>query len=401
MLSAAASRYAAFFRLPDVKRLMVTVLIARMPIGTVNLAMLLHVHAITGSFTSAGAAVGVCLVASAITAPIIGRWVDRRGARAVLVATGCVYPAALALVWAARPLALSVAGIFACTAFAGAFTPPIAVLTRTMWRHRFDDDHLRRTAYALDSVLIEFVFVAGPALVAFLLAVGSPAVAFGAAFVFGTLAVPVFAASPALRYLQREPHATRRLLGPLADTKLLRVYAAIVLLAAALGLIEVGYPGFATFAGEPPLAGILLALNAAGSAVGGLVYGGLHVAPPLEAQLRRLLALVAAALALQALVHTPLVLMAFAFIAGISIAPTLTVTSMLIASAAPARYATEAFTWASTSIVAGLGAGNAAGGALLQHFGPAPVFAASAAVAAVAALGARLLPIPSSQPSPP
>ena len=210
MLSAAASRYAAFFRLPDVSRLMLTVLIARMPIGTVNLAMLLHVHALTGSFTSAGAAVGIYLAASAITAPLIGRRVDRRGARAVLVATGTVYPVALALIWAARPLALSAAGILACAALAGAFAPPIAVLTRTMWRHRFEDAHLRRTAYALDSVLIEFVFTAGPALIALLLAVGSPALAFGAAFVFGTLAVPVFAASPALRYLQREPQAVRR-----------------------------------------------------------------------------------------------------------------------------------------------------------------------------------------------
>lgn len=391
MLSAAASRYAAFFRLPDVTRLMVTVLIARMPIGTVNLAMLLHVHAITGSFASAGAAVGTCLGASAVTAPFMGRWVDRRGARAVLAVTGIVYPAALALIWAAHPLVLSTAAILACAAGAGAFTPPIAVLTRTMWRHRFADAHQLRTAYALDSVLIEFVFVAGPALVAVLLAVGSPAVAFGAAFVFGTLAVPAFATSPAPRYLQRGPHATRRLLGPLADAKLVGVYAAIVLLAAALGLIEVGYPGFATFAGRPALAGILLALNAAGSAAGGLVYGGLHIALPLAAQLRRLLALVATALALQALVHAPFVLMAFAFVAGIAIAPTLTVTTMLIASRAPARYATEAFTWASTSIVAGLGAGNAAGGVLLQHFGPAAVFAASAAVAAAAALGARLL----------
>lgn len=401
MLSAAASRYAAFFRLPDVSRLMLAVLIARMPIGTVNLAMLLHVHVLTGSFTSAGAAVGIYLAASAIAAPLIGRRVDRRGARAVLVATGTVYPVALALIWAARPLALSTAGIFACAALAGAFTPPIAVLTRTMWRHRFEDANLRRTAYALDSVLIEFVFTAGPALIALLLAIGSPALAFGAAFGFGTLAVPVFAASPALRYLQREPQAARRLLGPLTDTKLVRVYGAIVLLAAALGLIEVGYPGFATFSGNAPLAGVLLALNAAGSAAGGLVYGGLHLTSPLEAQLRRLLALVALALALQSLVHAPSALMAFAFVAGISIAPTLTVTSLMIASYAPARHATEAFTWASAAIVSGVGAGNALGGALLQHYGAASVFAASAVTAVTAAIGARALSIPSSQASAP
>ncbi|MGH8801875.1 MAG: MFS transporter, partial [Casimicrobiaceae bacterium] len=130
------------------------------------------------------------------------------------------------------------------------------------------------------------------------------------------------------------------------------------------------------------------------------VYGGLRLELPLEAQLRRLLVLVASALALQAFISSPTTLMAFAFVAGICIAPTLTVTSMLIASCTPARHATEAFTWATTSIVAGLGAGNALGGLLLQHAGPAPVFAMSALAAAAAAAGARVLRIPSSLPSP-
>ena len=42
MIDAAVARYAAFFRLPDVTRMLVMAIVARMPIGTVTLALLLH-----------------------------------------------------------------------------------------------------------------------------------------------------------------------------------------------------------------------------------------------------------------------------------------------------------------------------------------------------------------------
>ena len=85
MIDAAVARYAAFLRLPDVTRMLAMAIVARMPIGTVTLALLLHVRAITGSFATAGAAVGAYLGASAVTAPFIGRWIDRRGARSALI----------------------------------------------------------------------------------------------------------------------------------------------------------------------------------------------------------------------------------------------------------------------------------------------------------------------------
>ena len=386
MLSSATARYAAFFRQPDVTRLVVMALIARMPLGTVNLAMLLHVRALTGSYAVAGATVGACLAAAAITAPFVGRFIDRNGAGKVLMVTGVVYPAALLVIWVARPLALSTPEIWTVAAIAGAFAPPIAVLTRTMWRHRFDDARQRNIAFALDSVMVEFVFTAGPALVALLLAIGSPVVAFGAAFTFAALAVPVFAASPAMRYLQHDRTQERHLLGPLTEGKLLVVYATTLMTAFSLGLLEVAYPGFATQSGHTPLAGILIAINSVGSAAGGLLYGGMHVALPVEKQLRRLLVMLALSLALQAAISSVGLLMVAALFAGLCIAPTVTIASVLVSTCAPRRYATEAFTWSTTSIVTGIGAGNALGGLLVEREGASLVFLASAA----AALGASI-----------
>jgi len=389
VLRAAVAQYASFFRLPDVARLLAMAVLARMPLGTVTLAMLLHVRALTGSFAAAGATVGAYLGASAITAPFVGRFIDRRGPRLALLVTGIGCPAALLVLWLAKPLALTTPTMWLVAALAGALSPPISVLTRTMWRYRFEDESARTLAFALDGVLIEFSFTAGPALIALLLALGSPAVAFGAAFVFATLAVPTFVASPALRYWQHDPHARRHLLGPLTEPRLLAVFATTFLLTLALGLLEVGYPGFAANVHRPPLAGLLIAVNSIGSAVGGLIYGGLHIALARERQLRWILALLVLPLALQSLIASAGLLAIVAFVAGLCIAPSLTVVTLLISSYAPARYATEAFTWSATCIVSGIGAGNALGGLLLEHYDPAIVFAASGGAALLAAACAQ------------
>ena len=227
MLRAAAARYAAFFRLPDVARLLVMAIARADAARHGDARLLLHVRALTGSFAAAGAAVGAYLGGSAATAPFVGRWIDRRGPRGRADRHRRRVPARAACAcWLAEPLRLSPSTLSARSRRSPARSaPPITVLTRTMWRYRFDDepsaqDGLRaRRRAGRDRVH------AGPALIALLLAVGSPTVAFGAAFVFTALAVPTFLASPALRYWRHDPHAERHLLGPLTEPRLLVVYA--------------------------------------------------------------------------------------------------------------------------------------------------------------------------------
>ena len=392
MLTALFSRYRAFFAQPDVVRLVAMALVARMPLGTQNLALLLHVRAISGSFAVAGFTVGAYLAATAVTAPLIGRIVDRIGPRTPLLVTGAVCPLALVVLLSARPLGLPPALLYVAAATAGAFAPPITVLTRTMWRHRFDRDaDAQRTAFAVDSILVELAFTLGPALVALLVALADPAAAFAMAIVFATLAVPVFIASPAMRDWTLDPDAERHLLGPLTAPRLLVVYAVTACLTMSLGLLEVGYPGHAAAAGATALSGVLLAINSAGSAIGGFAYGGVRFAMPVEAQLRRSLALLALAVGLQTLVDGVWPLAALAFVAGAFIAPSLTAVTMLTAANAPPRYATEAFTWSATCIVTGVGAGMALGGQLVERFDARAVFLASALAALVAAAVALAL----------
>jgi len=388
------SRYGAFLGQPGVVRLLVTAFVARMPIGMVSLALLMHLRDLTSSFAFAGAVVGGYLVAMAAAAPAIGRLVDRRGLAIPLVVTGIVQPLALGAVLFAGPLGLSRANIAACAAIAGAFAPPISVLARTLWRHRFDGDDERRIAFSFDSVLVELNFTLGPALVALLLAVATPAAALGAAWLFVAAAAPLFLSSPAPKYWKRVHEAERHLLGPLTEPRLLVVYATTSAFTFAFGLLEVGYPGFAAAIGAPAAGGVLIAICSIGSAIGGLAYGGIQSTLPVERQLPRITALMVPPLAAHALVASPWLLAPLAFCAGLLMAPALTAVTILVSHHAPARYATEAFTWSTACIVSSVGAGMAAGGALIQAWGPAAAFGTAAASVVLASLLGLLLQPP-------
>jgi len=385
------SRYAALFAHRGTARFVALSLLMRMPLGTVGLSVLLHVRELTGSIAFAGSVVGAQLMSAAVAAPVVGRIADRSGPRGVLIVTGALCPLALLLILFAQPLALPRSAIFAAAIAVGAFSPPITVLVRALWRHRLDDEGLRHTAFALDAVLLELAYTLGPLAVALAVAIASPQAALAIACAFAALAVPLLFASGALPWWKREPAGERQLLGVLRDRELLRVYASTFALTLAFGATEVAYQAFARAVAADPWGPTLIAINSVGSAVGGLAYGAMHPRMGIERQLPRACALMALPLAAQALVNSPWTMVVWSFAAGVMIAPAMTAVSLIVAKNAPPRYATEAFTWSSTAIVTGVGAGTAVGGAIAERLGPTWSFAFTALCAiASSALALRL-----------
>jgi MFS family permease len=393
-------KYVAFVKQPDVGRLLLVALLSRMPVGMGGFAMLMFLREALGNYTHAGTAVGVQLVALAAAAPISGKLIDRFGARIPLIVTGTMQPIALLLVMYAARAQLPFAVILACAALSGAFATPITTLTRTAWRHRFQSEDDRRTAFALDAVMIEINFTIGPAIVAVILATWNPTVAFGTAIGFVIASVFIFLFSPALKYFKRGEAVERHMLGPLTEPRLLLVYAATFGLAMAFGLIEVGYPALATSLAMPALAGVFLSVNSIGSALGGAIFGGLHLSMRIERQLATTMGLMAVPMLLHAIFLQPPVFGVVAFFAGLLIAPSIASQSVLVSRLAPTRYATEAFTWSSTFIVSGLGAGMALGGLLVETTGLRSAFATGAViVAAMSILALQITPRPAANPA--
>ncbi|HZM36090.1 MAG TPA: MFS transporter [Burkholderiales bacterium] len=365
--------------------------LGRLPIGITGLAVLLLVQSSTQSFAQAGAATAGYVGGLAIVAPVLGRWIDRTGPRAALLLCGLSFPATLLALVAAVDYGAPGWLIVVLSASAGAVFPPISVCMRTYFRHRLADERLLAAAYSLESVLIELVFIVGPMLVAIFVALASPAFAVVFAAACGGAGALLFRASSALRAWTVAPKPRRGLLGPLAEPQFSILVVIILCYAMAFGLLEIGITAYATEQARPALAGVLLGLMSAGSALGGLAYGSRSWRFPLQRQFVAILAIMGLGLAVLALPWDPWTFAALTIVAGIVMAPALIMQSMLVARAAGHGHVTEAFTWSTSALLGGIGIGLVAGGALVELWLSSAAFATAAATALAAAVAGRFV----------
>ncbi|TAK38325.1 MAG: MFS transporter [Betaproteobacteria bacterium] len=384
-------RYTALLAHPELRATVLASVIGRLPIGVTGLSILLLVQGASGSFAAAGAMTAAYIIGLACVAPLLGRIIDRSGPRGVLTICAAAFPGALCALVLTTHITpntlLSVVLAFA----AGASFPPITVCMRTFLRQQLREESLLGAAYSLESVLIELIFIVGPMLVAFLIAVASADAAVLLSALCGASGTFLFLRSPALARWRTEPHAAASLLGPLAGHGFTALLATVLGYAAAFGLVEIGITAYASARGLPAMAGILLALMSAGSAIGGLAYGSRSWAPPLTRQFAIALGLMGCGMALLALPDNAWLFACLSFVAGIVMAPALTMQAMLVARIASSRHATEAFTWSSTALLSGVGVGMALGGWLIERWSWSATFvAASVAAFFSAALAIRL-----------
>lgn len=380
------ARYATLLERPELRRTIVASVIGRLPIGILGLAILLATQASSGSFGLAGAVAACYLAGLAAMAPVLGRVIDRSGpARTLLVCT-LVFPATLVTLVAALRFGAPLWTAFALAALAGASFPPITVCLRTFLRQRLLEEAQLATAYSLESVLIEIIFIIGPMLVALFVAYLSA----GAAILFaagcGLAGTLLFLRSPVIAHWRIEERRAPSLAGPLAVRGFVPLLAVILAYSGAFGLLEIGVTAFAAEAGMPALAGLILGLMSVGSAAGGLAYGSRSWRWSLPQQFALMLLLMGVGIAALGLVGNALAFTVLGVAAGVVMAPALIIQSMLVARTAPPHYATEAFTWSTSCLLTGVGLGLGAGGLLLERANSAAVFATAGAVSMGAAV---------------
>jgi len=385
------AKYRLVLASPGLGYLFTASIIGRLPIGMSGLSILLLVQSASGSFATGGAATGCFVAGLACVAPALGRIIDRYGPWAVLIASAIFFPAWLVALVAAVSSGAAPLTVALCAAAAGACFPPITVCVRTFLRQRFGDDPLLTTAYSLDSVLIETIFIVGPMLVALFVAVASPRFAIWFAAACGFTGVFLFLRSGALRDWRIEARTRGTLLGPLAERRFVALIVIVVCYALGFGLTELGATAYANEVGHPALAGVFLGLMSVGSAFGGLAYGSAHWHAPLLRQFSATLGIMGAGLLVLAAPWSNLIFGVLCVFAGVVMAPALIIQSMLVAKTAKPEHTTEAFTWSSSALLAGVGLGMALGGALVELWHSPASFAAAGAAALLAATGALWL----------
>lgn len=381
--------YAALLGARQVRMLVGATLVNGLSMG-VPLAIVLAVADAHG-YAAAGGVLFANTACIALSSPVRGRLVDRYGQPAVLLGFGALHATAL---WLLAALAASGASLRALTAVAVlAGTPaPLLASLRPLWGGLVASREELETAYAFQSVLNEVLYVFGPLAAGALAAAASPETALVVLAVAHLAGVSIFVATPASRRWRNEGGERPGWRGALATAGMRTVVVLNVPMGVAYGVLEVAVPAFTAAHGSESAAGIALAALAAGSVVGGLVYGARRWRATPRRRLVLLLAAQAATLAPLALAPSIAALSLMLLVAGLAGAPLVALFFSVMDDVAPPGTATEATAWIVTAFALGAALGSGVAGVAVERAGVDAALSASfvAAAVALAAAAARL-----------
>ncbi|WP_327355704.1 MFS transporter [Streptomyces sp. NBC_01304] len=376
--------YLRLFRIPGTRAFTLGNLLARLPMGMFGVSAVIMIAGQRGSYALAGAVTATGLATTALVAPWTARLVDRHGqARIAVPATALAALGSLALVLCVR-LDAPTWTLFAAYA-ATATTPNTGGMSRARWQHLLKDDpKALHTANAFEQAADELCFMLGPVLAAFLCTAIAPEAGTltGAAFLL--TGVLLFAAQRST-----EPPAQGRTpQGPSPVRTLAPLLTVFLATGAIFGAMEVITVAYADELGHPAAAGPVLALQAAGSCVAGLVYGTLRLRGPVDRRFRGCLAAMAVLMSLPLLTTTAtgslLALAPALLVAGMATAPTMVTGMTLVQARTPEGRLNEGMTLAVTGLLGGIACGSASGGWAVEHLGASTAYAVPVAAAALA-----------------
>jgi MFS family permease len=358
------SSYSSLLKTRGVARIIAAQLTARFPFGMLSLAFLLHIQKVHDSYGAAGLVLAALSVGQAIAGPLTSRLMGVWGMRQVITLTMivCAFAiSAIALLPLDIPAAMGVALV------AGLTMPPIQPAVRTIYPKMVNSKQLT-PLFSLDASAQEIIWVLGPVITTFVSTQVGTVWGILLAVLFLVGGGTWFIASPELGRV-RIPRSRRKLGAVLAKPPVLLATIVGFLLVAACAAIEAGV--VAAFGHEGLEAGIVLAIFAVGSLVGGLSLGHVPIGPWAMAR-RMLIVFVGTALAAASL--NIWWLSVTLFIAGIGIAPALAVMFSIVSASVRFSDTAEAYGWVGTGQLIGAAVGSAFAGFLIDGQGAAGAF---------------------------
>jgi MFS family permease len=365
------SSYIDLLKTPGVGRIIGAQLTARFPSGMLSLAYLLHVERVHDSYGAAGLVLAATSIGQAIAGPLTSRWMGVWGMRRVIVLTLIVCTAAILSI---ALIPMSVPAYMIVGFIGGLSTPPIQPAVRTIYPKMVNSRQLT-PLFSLDASAQEIIWVAGPVITTFVAIQVSTQSAILLAGAFLIAGGVWFIASPELGWV-RIPRSKRSFGTVLKRPPVLLATITGFLLVGACAAVEAGV--VAVFGHGGPEAGIVLAVFALGSLVGGLSLGHLPIGPWALAR-RMLVVFVGMALALVWLDFWWLSIALL--IAGIGIAPALAVIFAIVSSSVKFSDTAEAYGWVGTGQLIGAAIGSAIAGFLIDANGAIGGFWAAAVFA--------------------
>ncbi|PKQ27188.1 MAG: MFS transporter [Actinobacteria bacterium HGW-Actinobacteria-4] len=400
------SPYLDVLSIPGARQFTAWGVLARIQMGMTGLATFLLVQMEYGSYELAGMVLASIAISYATLAPIVARLIDTHGQSRVLrISYAIAITGRIAMVVAA----LTGQPIWVLMALAPTFAAvgSQATLTRARWTHAVKNREQLNTAFSLETSLEEVLFIMGPVMTTILatqvaswlppviavvtMAVGGymfltlketeppvkqrssdvglteAALALSPTTAAGGIALPhVTAASARRRRSYRNPFA-----GHLLVTSPTLAITVVVFMTQGMlfASVDASTVAFASEKGQPALAGLVLAVWAFGSLVGGVLYGSRVWHSSLATRL--LIGVSFAGLGVSTFMFAPSLVMlgAVMFIAGLVIAPTMVVGDSLVNAAIARGRVTEGMTWTRTGIDIGIALGAWLTGAQIDAHG--------------------------------
>ncbi|GIG87993.1 MFS transporter [Plantactinospora endophytica] len=377
--------YRQVLAVPGMASLLGVSLLARTAITADVMALTLYVVlGLELSYAAAGGVAAALTAGVAVGGPLLGRMIDSRGLRTVLLVTVLVQVA----FWLSVPL-LSYGFLLGASFVAGLLMVPAQAVTRQAIAAMTRAEQ-RRAAFALESVQGELSYIVGPAVVILGAATTSPEVVawgVGAAIVAGGAGIallnpPVRAEDEAAAGAAGRP-PRRQWLSAGMIAALTMAFGTTTLLSG----VDLAIVATLREAGQVSWAAVVVVVFGVSSVAGGLVYGGLTRPMPTWLLLGLLgLVTVPAGLARDwpwlcvAVVGT-----------GLLTAPTLATVADAVSRLAPAGVRGEATGLQSSAQSAGFALGSPLVGVAIDLSVPASGFAAAGLAGLVAASAGYLL----------
>ncbi|MBE4716880.1 MFS transporter [Pseudarthrobacter sp. AB1] len=402
--------YRELLAVRPIRRLLLVGMIARIPHSAAGMLLTLHiVLTLDQGYAAAGAAAAVMTIGIAVGAPWRGLRVDTVGLRRALIPS----VVSEAVIWSVVPH-VSYQWLLPLVFVGGVLTLPIFSVVRQSLGV-LADGYQRRTAYALDSIATEMVFMIGPAAGAVVATSGFTVLGLTVVGVSTSLAglfliwfnpptrsatqtleseadqrhaaeVAVLSAAPA--HLQEAaadlvPAGAERLGSGPAGLRgkvahnfawLTATVAAVFAVAAGTGMVlsgtDVGIVAALETGGHQAEIGIVFLFWCAASVVGGLVYGAMHrpVSPIL------LLLGMAALTIPMGFAQDTWTLAFISILPGLLCAPVLAAASEQVADLVAEDRRGEAMGWYGSALTAGVALGAPLAGIFIDGMGPSGGF---------------------------
>lgn len=389
------SPYKTLFADRELRRIILTSIVPRLPVGMNALSLTLLVQSQTHSFAAAGSVSAAYMIAAAIQAPIVGRFIDKNGPQRVMLPLGIANAIALLCAIVAAKLVLPLIFIMTAAFVAGATFPPVSMTIRAMYRKSSMNDAQKQTAFAIEAIVMELAFTLGPLAVSLALLTGQAATAVFASAMLAVIGSILFSRSGALtRWGNVESGADveRHWLGPLRISAVRRALILSTMFGGGIGLLEIALPAFAEFVGSKAMVGWYFAALSLPSAIAGFIYGTWKISWPLNKQILCTALWLAVGSVAMAAMNESIGFIVMCAIAGLAFGPMITALSLQLGKLAPVEYSTEAFTWSMTVFLIGIGAGFTLGGALIEAQGWRASLLASVALFTAAGLSCLAIP---------